>query len=105
MLNIQDYFEYIINTHEKLTDNPSLRINVNKTENRITFKIKSTNSKIDKDINGGKVSRFQVAEVVLVHCNVVNSDYQRKSRVLNTFVPNKSCGQLLDILLKSFFIY
>ena len=38
-------------------------------------------------------------EVVLIHCNIVNcNDYQQDSRVFYTFVPNKSFGQLLDIL-------
>ena len=39
--NIQDYFECIIKKHETLTDNPSIRIYVNKYENRILFKIKT----------------------------------------------------------------
>ena len=46
------------------------------------------------------MSHLEITEVVLVHCNIVNSDYQQASRVLYTFVPNKSFGQLLDILLK-----
>ena len=36
-------------------------------------------------------------EVVLIHCNIVNNDYQRDSRALYSFVPNKSFSQLLDI--------
>ena len=39
--DIQDCFEYILNKHSENVDNPSIRIYVNKTENRITFKIKS----------------------------------------------------------------
>ena len=38
-----------------------------------------------------------MTEVVSTHCNVVNNSYQENSRVLRTFVPNKSFGQLLDI--------
>ena len=38
--DIQDYFEYIVKNHDTIPDNPSIRIYVNKTENRITFKIK-----------------------------------------------------------------
>ena len=38
-----------------------------------------------------------MTEVVSIHCNVVNKSYQENSRVLRTFVPNKSFGQLLDI--------
>ena len=37
---IQDYFKYILKKHEEKTDNPSVRIYVNKIENRITLKIK-----------------------------------------------------------------
>ena len=39
--DIQDYFEYILKRHGEKTDNPSIRIYLNKTENRITFKIKT----------------------------------------------------------------
>ena len=43
---------------------------------------------------------LEVTEVVLIHCNIVNKDYQKDSRVLNTFVLNKLFGQLQDISLK-----
>ena len=39
--DIQDYFEYILKKHDEIVDNPSIRIYVNKTEDRITFKIKN----------------------------------------------------------------
>ena len=39
--DIQDYFEYILKKHSESVDNPSIRIYVNRIENRITFKIKS----------------------------------------------------------------
>ena len=45
---------------------------------------------------------LEIAEVILVHCNFVNNDYQHYSRLLHTFVPNKSFGQLLDISQKKF---
>ena len=38
---IQDYFEYILRKHEGETDNPSIRIYVNKTESRNTLKIRT----------------------------------------------------------------
>ena len=57
----------------------------------------STENKITKDKNGGNVSHLEITEVVLVHCNMVNNDYQQDSRVLYTFVPNKLFGSLLDI--------
>ena len=38
---IQDYFEYITKKHETLTDNPPLRIHVNKIENGIKFEVKT----------------------------------------------------------------
>ena len=39
--DIQDHFEYILKKHEENTNNPAVRIYVNKIENRITFKIKT----------------------------------------------------------------
>ena len=51
---------------------------------------------------------LEITELVLVHCNIVNNDYQQDSRVLYTFVPNKPFGSLLEIsptnhiLLKTF---
>ena len=40
---------------------------------------------------------LEITEVVLVHCNIVNNDYQQDSRVLYAFVPNKPFGSLLEI--------
>ena len=57
----------------------------------------STENKITEDKNGENVSHLEITEVVLVHCNMVNNDYQQDSRVLYTFVPNKPFGSLLDI--------
>ena len=39
--NSQDYVEYILKKHEESTDNPSIKIYVNKIENVITFRIKN----------------------------------------------------------------
>ena len=72
---------------------------INRTENRITFKIKngyylelltpetmkllgSTENKINKDKNGENVLHLEVVELVLVHCNFVSNDYQQDSRIL-----------------------
>ena len=57
----------------------------------------STKNKKTKDKNGENVPHLEITEVVLVHCNIVNNDYQQDSRVLYTFVPNKTFGSLLDI--------
>ena len=62
----------------------------------------STKSKITKNESSENVPNLEIIEVVLTHCNVVNNNYQRNSRVLYTFVPNKSFGQLLDISPKHF---
>ena len=45
---------------------------------------------------------LEITEIVLVHCNTANNDYQQDSRVLYVFVPNKLSGQLLDISPKNF---
>ena len=39
----------------------------------------STKRKITKDKNGENVPYLKIAEVVLVHCNIVNIDYQQDS--------------------------
>ena len=92
---------------------------VNKTENRITLKIKTAyyfelltpktmkrvatiKNKVTNDENGENVPHLEITEVVLIHCNIVNNDYQQDSRALYTFVPNKTFGQLLDISPKNY---
>ena len=104
--DIQDYFECIITKHETLTENPSIQIFPNKIKNRIIFKIKtgyqlelitpekmkhlgSTKKVVDKDKNGENMPKVESVEVFLVHCNLVENDYQHISKVLFTFVPNK----------------
>ena len=112
--DIQDYFEYILKKHRGRVDNPSIEIHVNKIENRVTFKIKngcylelltpetmkllgSTESKITEDKIGDNVPHLEIGELVLIHCNVVNNNYQQNSRTLYTFVRNKPFGSLLEI--------
>ena len=56
-----------------------------------------TENKTTKDKNSGNVPHFEVTEVVLVHCNIVNNNYQQDSRVLYTVVPNKLFCSLLEI--------
>ena len=48
----------------------------------------STKNKITKNENVVNVSHLEITKVVLVHCNLVNNDYQDDSRVLCTFVTN-----------------
>ena len=57
----------------------------------------STENKITKDKNGENVPHLEITEVVLVHCDIVNNDYQQDSRVLHTFVPNRPFDSLLEI--------
>ena len=40
---------------------------------------------------------LETTQVVLVHCDIDNNDYQQDSRVLYMFVPNKPFGSLLEI--------
>ena len=68
----------------------------------------STEIKITKHKNGENIPHLEITEVVLLHCNNVNIDYQQDSRDLYTFVPNRPFGALLeisptnDIFLKTF---
>ena len=112
--DIQDYSEYIIKKQETIADNPPVQIYVNRIKNRIVFKIKTgyklelltketmqllESSKKDIDQNKDReiVPRLETAEVVSVHCNLVNNSYQQASKVLFTFVPNKQFSQLITI--------
>ena len=52
---------------------------------------------VDSDKNSENVPKLESAEVVLVHCNLVKSDYQHTSKVLFSFVRNKQFGQLINI--------
>ena len=91
--------------HDIVTDNPSKRINVNKTENTVisNFKIGyylelltpetknlfgSTKIKISRDKNYENVSHWEITEVVLVHSKILNHYYKHDLRVLYTFIPN-----------------
>ena len=42
--------------------------------------------------------KSESAEIVLIHCNLVNNNYQQASKVSFTFVPNKQFGQLINIV-------
>ena len=116
VLDTQDDFEYILKKHGEDIDEPSVQIYVNKIENRITFRIKngnslellkpetmkllwSTKNKITEDKNGENVPHLEITEVVLVHSDMVNNDYQHDSRVLYPFIPNKLFESLLEISL------
>ena len=104
-----------------LTENPSIQIFANKIKNRIIFKIKtgyklelltpetmkllgSTKKVVNKDKNEERVPKLEIVEVVLVHCSLVKNDYQHTSKVLFTFVPNKTFGQLINISPHAFTI-
>ena len=57
----------------------------------------STKNKVTKDKKWRNIPHLEITEVILVHCNIVNNDYQQDSKVLYTFVPNKRFGSLLEI--------
>ena len=119
--DIQDYFKYILKKHGQNTEKLSVQIYVNKIENRVTLKIKNgyslklltpetmkllgnTENEITKDKDGENVPHLEITEVILVHCNIVNSGYQQDSRVLYTFVSNKPFGSLLEISPANIFL-
>ena len=57
----------------------------------------SAESKITKDKIGENVPHLEIVELVLIHCNLVNNNYQQNSRILYAFVLNKPFGSLLEI--------
>ena len=104
-------FKIILGT---LADASLVQIYVNKIKNRIDFKIKttyklellspetmkllgSTRKDVDQDKNGENVPKLESVEVVLLHCNLVNNNYQQASKALFISVPDKQFGQLIAI--------
>ena len=111
-------FKIILNTlvkkHETIADNPPAQIYTNKIKNRTAFKIKaryklellspetmklsgSTKKDADQDKDRDDVPKLEFVKVVLVHCNLVNNNYQELFKVLFTCVPNNQFGQLINI--------
>ena len=95
----------------KLINTSHVEIYTNEVKNRTAFKIKtgykletlslettkllrSTKTNIDQDKDDENLPKLWSVEVVLVHCNLVNNNYQQASKVLFTFVLNKQLGQL-----------
>ena len=111
-------FWIYLKNHAGKTYNLSVRISVKKIENKVMFEVntgyylelltpeimkllESNKSEINKDKNGKYVPNLEITEVIFVHCKIVNNNYQQDSKLLYTFIPNKSFSQLLDIFPKS----
>ena len=118
VLDIQDYIGYIIKKHETLTIIPPIHVYINRINNRLVFKIKDgykleletpetmkligrIKKLIGKTKNGQNVPSLEVVEVVLVQCNLVDNQYQQKSEVLYTFMPNKYYTYLSNVELSN----
>ena len=65
----------------------------------------STESKITEDKNDENVPHLEIVELVLIHCNIVNKNYQQNSIILYKFVPNKPFGSLLEISPPNYFFF
>ena len=61
-----------------------------------------TQNKIAKAKSDENIPHLEITEVVLVHCNIVNNDYQQDLRVLNRFVPNKPFDNLSELTPTNF---
>ena len=58
----------------------------------------STRMLIDRTKTGQNMPGLEIVELVLVHCNLVDNEYQQKFEVLHTFRPNKT--YLLNVSIK-----
>ena len=82
-----------------------MQIYVNKIKNRAVFKIntgyklellspetmkllRSAKKDVDQDKDSENVPVLDSVEVVLIHCNLVNKNYQQASKILFTFAPH-----------------
>ena len=89
----EDYIKYIIKRHETLPLIPSIHVYINRINIRLVLKIKdgyklelqtpetmklfgSTKKLIDKKKKGEKVPSLEIAEVVLIKCNLPDNQYQ-----------------------------
>ena len=52
---------------------------------------------IDKNKISKNVPQLDQVEYVLLHCNIVENDYLRNSKLLYEFVPDKTFGQLISV--------
>ena len=82
-------FKYIIKKHETVSPNLSIRIYVKKIKNKVIFEIKTGYyfellthqtiklvENITKIKKGENVPHLEITEVILIHCDKVNDDYQ-----------------------------
>ena len=67
--------------------------------------MKVKRKKTTKDKNGENPPRLYNIELILINWNVVNNNNQQISRVLYTFVPNKTFGKLLKISPKTSMVF
>ena len=109
--DIQDCMNTSLKKHEKLTTIP-IHVYIKGINIRLVFKIKvgyeielqtpktmklfgSTKKLIDKTKTGQNILSLEVGELVSVQSNLVDNQYQKKSEVQYTFMPNKSYAYLL----------
>ena len=102
----QEYIEYIIKKYETIANNAPINICISMINNRLVFVTKdrnklelrssetmklfgSTKKLMYKTKNRENVPSIEVVAVVLVQCNLVENQYQRKPEVLYTFALNK----------------
>ena len=100
MSDIKDHIEYIIKKQETLTAIiKTTIINGYKIELQTpeTMKLFGSKKKINKTKNWENMPSLELAEVVLVRCNLEDNQYQQKSKVLYTFMSNKSYAYLLNV--------
>ena len=95
MSDIQDYIEYNIIKHETLTTIPPIHVYVKRINNRFVFKMKDGYKLELETTETMKLSK--AVELFLVQCNLVETQYQQKSKVLYTFTPNISYAYLVDV--------
>ena len=111
--DINDYFRYIVQKHTK-DHEKDIEIFANRVKNRVSFKLGAgvslelrtpetqkllgVSEKVVKgEVNGDLVPQLETVQTVLVHCNLVDNEYQQDSNILYSFVPDKSFGGILSV--------
>ena len=120
VFDIQDYFEYILKQHKENIDKSSVKIYVNKTENRITFTIKdgytlelltsetmkllaSTENKITKNKNGENVPDLEIIQqyqfiviLLIMIINMIQEYYTHLFQINHLVVCQKFLQQIIS---------
>ena len=115
--DINNYIHFVMrnNNHENPDGSYSINVYANYIYNRVTISV-GTDYQVNKstlmttlgfddtqlpisndEIHAKLVAKMERVDSVLVHCNIVQNQYQQDSSLIYSFTPNASYGSLLHV--------